>query len=103
MQCAGRPASLRPKNSHCERGPASSPTRSKVPSSSSKEATIEEGSLETLTSLTRAPSALMTHTLVCSSETSKPAYKIDMGAPASETKPELGGSRRPSPDPDYPI
>jgi hypothetical protein len=67
---ASNPASVRPAWSHCDKGPASSPTRV---TARPKKPTSASGSLGTLASRTIRPVASTTHTLLRSSETSIPA------------------------------
>lgn len=75
MQMAGRPAVASPLWSHCDKGPASKPTRSKVPSIPARTSLISAGSETAFPSRNIPPSASTTQMLVISSETSSPAYK----------------------------
>jgi hypothetical protein len=59
--------------SHCDSGPASSPTRVSGRPSCPKKATNASGSLATFASRTIRPVPSTTHTLLRSSETSIPA------------------------------
>jgi hypothetical protein len=68
-----KPASRIAANSHCDSGPASSPTRATSTPSRRNQATSASGSLATLASRTIRPVASTTHTLLSSSETSIPA------------------------------
>jgi hypothetical protein len=70
---ASYPASLRPAWSHCDKGPASRPTRVSGRPSCPKKATSASGSLATLASRTIRPVPSTTHTLLRSKETSIPA------------------------------
>jgi hypothetical protein len=70
---AAKPAAVSPAWSHCDKGPASSPTRANGRPSWPKKATSASGSLGTLASRTIRPVASTTHTLLRSSETSIPA------------------------------
>jgi len=75
-----RPASRIAAKSHCDNGPASSPTRATSMPSPRNQATSASGSLATLASRTTRPVASTTHTLLNSSETSIPA-KCSMVVP----------------------
>jgi hypothetical protein len=55
MQHTGRPASFRPKYSHCDSGPASRPTRSNEPSKAKSAALIAAGSDDTFASVAIRP------------------------------------------------
>ncbi len=68
-----KPAAVSPAWSHCDKGPASRPTRVSGRPSRPKNATSASGSLGTLASRTIRPVASTTHTLLRSSETSIPA------------------------------
>jgi hypothetical protein len=67
------PARVSPAWSHCESGPASSPTLVTGTPSCRKKATRVSGSLGTLVSRTIFPVASTTQTLLCSKDTSIPA------------------------------
>jgi hypothetical protein len=70
---ASKPAPARPACSHCDSGPASSPTRVNDRPSCPKKATNASGSLATFASRTILPVPSTTHTLLHSKETSIPA------------------------------
>jgi hypothetical protein len=60
MQHTRRPASFRPKYSHCNSGPASRPTRSNEPSNANSAALMAAGSDNTLASAAIRPSTSTT-------------------------------------------
>jgi hypothetical protein len=60
-------------NSHCDSGPASRPIRATGKPSSRKKRTTASGSLATSASRTMLPAPSITHTLLCSNDTSIPA------------------------------
>jgi hypothetical protein len=70
---ASNPASAKPAWSHCESGPASSPTRVSDTPSWPKKPISASGSLGTLASRTIRPIPSTTQTLLRSRETSIPA------------------------------
>src|SRR5690349_15303363 len=79
---ASRPASVRPACNHCDKGPASSPTRVNDRPSRRKKSTSASGSLATFASGMIRPVAPTTHTLLRSSETSIPALALAQDNPA---------------------
>jgi len=66
---ASNPALVRPAWSHCDKGPASRPTRVTAMPSWPRKATSASGSLATLASRTIRPVASTTQTLLRSSDT----------------------------------
>jgi hypothetical protein len=72
-RAVSKPASVSPACSHCDSGPASSPTRSIETPSPRKKPTSASGSLVTFASRMMAPLASTTQTLESSRETSIPA------------------------------
>ncbi|ESY62596.1 hypothetical protein X743_34360 [Mesorhizobium sp. LNHC252B00] len=73
MQIIGRPALARPSNSHCDKGPASSPTRSNRQAGSLSTRAISSGWVGTFTSPHTVPVSSTMQIAVSFTETSNPA------------------------------
>src|SRR4051794_37606892 len=113
-QTTDRPSSVRPACSHCERGPASRPTRTSGPGAAARALAKLSGSLATLVSRTIVPFPSRMQRLLASNDTSIAAkYSAAVASGAawgrSRTPPQplVGDSHpavsRSSGRPDYPI
>jgi hypothetical protein len=104
----GSPAAASPAWSHCDSGPASSPTRAKGSPVPRRAAASASGSLGALISRTIAPAASTTQMLLVSSETSIPAWWVISVPPSRAAVRTARDNNRPwqpalPPRPDYGI